>query len=107
VLGVASKPDLYFVSVTVNLELRYIYSDNKRVLPLNFNEFATFGVSPSGLVTTKALVNINYFVRFEILNPSTMKITVFWNVTMYSCLETYRRFGKKFCIHLQEEKARS
>lgn len=108
VLGVAFKSVLYFVSMGVSMELQYAqYNGNKRILPLNFNEWGQFR-SPILLllITPNVRVNINYFVRFEILNSLSMKIIVFWNVTMYSWEETYQHFGKTCCIHLQGEKAR-
>jgi hypothetical protein len=91
VLGVAFKAVLYFISVGVSMKLQYTkYSGIKHILPMHFNEWRQFR-SPIilGLIIPNVPVNINYFVRSEILNSFTMKIIVFWNVMMYSWEETY------------------
>jgi hypothetical protein len=51
-------------------------------------------------------------VRFEVLTDVAIKITVFWDVTLCSPIEVYRRFGGKYCPYhhssaLKIETARS
>jgi hypothetical protein len=35
-----------------------------------------------------------------------MKVTIFLDVTSYSPLDIYRRFGGTFCLHLQDRRLR-
>jgi hypothetical protein len=37
----------------------------------------------------------------------TVKITVFWDVTLYSLVEVYQHFRGKYCLHLQGQRAKA
>jgi hypothetical protein len=37
---------------------------------------------------------------FEVLTAMSLKITVLWDVTLYSLIDRYRRFGGKCCLRL-------
>jgi hypothetical protein len=47
------------------------------------------------------LVNRTYFLGFEIITEVTMKCTVFWDMTLCSLVDIYRRFGGPYCLCLQ------
>ena len=41
---------------------------------------------------------VGFIIRNNPVSP--MKITVFWEVTPYSLLDMYTRFGRTWCLHL-------
>jgi hypothetical protein len=47
---------------------------------------------------------IYHYVRFEVLTAVVMKSTIFWDITLCSPSSVNRRFGGKYCLHLQGRK---
>jgi hypothetical protein len=41
-------------------------------------------------------------MRFQVLVAVSMKVTVFWDVTLFSLAETVRRFRDDYCLHYQD-----
>jgi hypothetical protein len=40
-------------------------------------------------------------VRSEFSTSATVKITVFWDVMLYSLVVRHQHFGRMYCLHLQ------
>jgi hypothetical protein len=40
-------------------------------------------------------------MRSEVLTASNLKVTMFWDVTLYSLVESYQHFRGTCCFHLQ------
>jgi hypothetical protein len=47
-------------------------------------------------VTTVRRLNLK--LRFQVLTAASMKMTVFWDVALYSLVEVYRRFRGAYSI---------
>jgi hypothetical protein len=56
------------------------------------------------LLQVRGLVNIYYFIGFEVLTAVIMKSTIFWDITPCSPLKVNRRFGGTYRLHLQGRK---
>jgi hypothetical protein len=46
-------------------------------------------------------------VRFQVLTAASMKMTVFWDVTLCSLVEVYRRFRGACCLNHQGDECHS
>jgi hypothetical protein len=49
------------------------------------------------------ILNVTYFMIFEVLKAVIRKIVILWDATQCSLLDRYQRFGGTFSFHMQDK----
>jgi hypothetical protein len=79
------------LSLDGQISLRPLWLVTLRSLPFYYARFP--------FIHKVHLLNYVFMVKFEVLTAVTMKISVFWDVTMRSLVDIHRCFERTFCIY--------